>query len=162
MPGSPQPLRLRTGFPGRAGGKDLRAGRACGKALLHRRRRRALEVRRRTHRGRRVEPTHKIYRQAEVLGVKGSCGNFLTRIAAGGKEIEISHGVAIIAVGAASTSPPNTFTARTPGSLPKRIRTMLATDPASAQTLPNIAMIQCVGSREPQTPTAAGCAARLR
>ena len=92
-----------------------------------------------------------IYRQAEVLGVKGSCGNFLTRIAAGGKEIEISHGVAIIAVGGCEYKPSEYLYGQDPRVITqKEFELMLATDPASVKALRNIAMIQCVGSREPE------------
>ena len=47
----------------------------------------------------------KIYREAEVLSVKGSCGNFSTTISAGGKEVEVSHGVAIVATGGQEYKP---------------------------------------------------------
>ncbi|MDR3557446.1 MAG: FAD-dependent oxidoreductase [Syntrophobacteraceae bacterium] len=92
-----------------------------------------------------------IYRQAEVLEVKGSCGNFSTRIAVGGKSVEFSHGVAIIAVGGCEYKPSEYLYDRDGRVVTQNeFERMLAKEPASAQTFRNITMIQCVGSREPE------------
>ncbi len=92
----------------------------------------------------------KIYKEAEVVGVKGSCGNFSTTISAGGNEVEVSHGVAIVATGGQEYKPAEYLYGQNARVVTqKEFELLLATDPASARDWRNVTMIQCVGSREP-------------
>ena len=92
----------------------------------------------------------KIYKEAEVVGVKGSCGNFSTTISAGGKEVEVSHGVAIVATGGQEYKPTEYLYGQNARVVTqKEFELLLATDPAAARDWRNVTMIQCVGSREP-------------
>ncbi len=92
----------------------------------------------------------KIYREAEILNVKGSCGNFSTTINAGGKEVEVSHGVAIVATGGQEYKPAEYLYGQNARVVTqKEFELLLTTDPAAARDWRNVTMIQCVGSREP-------------
>lgn len=92
-----------------------------------------------------------VYKEAEVLSVKGACGNFSTTVSAGGKEVEISHGVGIVATGGQEYKPTEYLYGQNPGVVTqKEFENILATDPGAASSYHNVTMIQCVGSREPE------------
>src|SRR5208337_1469684 len=92
----------------------------------------------------------KIYREAEIQSVKGSSGNFLTTISAGGKEVEVSHGVAIVDTGGQEYKPDEYLYGQNARVVTqKEFELLLATDSAAARDWRNVTMIQCVGSREP-------------
>ena len=91
-----------------------------------------------------------IYKEAEVAGVKGACGNFSTTISTGGKEIEVSHGVGIVATGGEEYKPTEYLCGQNERVITqKEFERLLVNDPASMNAYQNITMIQCVGSREP-------------
>lgn len=93
----------------------------------------------------------KIYREAEVLGIKGSCGAFSTRIGVGGEVVEASHGVTIIATGGCEYKPAEYLYGQNGRVVTqKEFELMLSKGPACVQGFRNVTMIQCVGSREPE------------
>ncbi|SFM44081.1 FAD-dependent oxidoreductase [Thermodesulforhabdus norvegica] len=105
-------------------------------------------------------PLIKLYLRSEIVDVDGFVGNFRTKIrsrkgnGSGSEEvIEISHGVAIIAVGAHELKPEEYRYGDDP-----RIVTHLELDELFRVEDPKLAevgtavFIQCVGSREPNRP----------
>jgi heterodisulfide reductase subunit A-like polyferredoxin len=92
----------------------------------------------------------KIYTEAEVVSVKGACGNFTTSISHNGKEEEIAHGVGIVATGGEEYRPTEYMYGQARNILTqKEFEYLLATDPNAVKAYRNVTMIQCVGSREP-------------
>ncbi|MEN6439883.1 MAG: FAD-dependent oxidoreductase [Syntrophobacter sp.] len=95
-------------------------------------------------------PLITIYREAEVTAVKGSCGNFTSTLSVNGEEVEVSHGVAIVATGGQEYKPTEYLYGQSPRVVTqKEFEHQLVTDPTSAMQYKNVTMIQCVGSREP-------------
>lgn len=95
-------------------------------------------------------PLITIYKEAEVTGVKGACGNLTTTLLVNGKEEEISHGVAIVATGGQEYKPTEYLYGKSPRVITqKEFEHQLVTDPMAAAQYKNVTMIQCVGSREP-------------
>ncbi len=91
-----------------------------------------------------------VYKEAEVVAVKGACGNFSTTISVGGKEVELSHGVGIVATGGQEYRPTEYLYGQNPNVVTqKEFENMLVTDPTAVRAFRNVTMIQCVGSREP-------------
>ncbi|MCE5334637.1 MAG: FAD-dependent oxidoreductase, partial [Desulfobacteraceae bacterium] len=92
----------------------------------------------------------KIYREAEVAAIKGACGNFSTTVKVGGEDIEVSHGVGIVATGGQEFKPTEYLYGQDPRVITqKEFERMLVEDPTAARGFGNVTMIQCVGSREP-------------
>lgn len=99
-------------------------------------------------------PSIKIYFNSRIEEVQGFIGNFKTKISSNGKEpVEIEHGVAVLAVGAAEWKPDVYGYGSDP-----RIRThldmsqaMRTKDPAVLNA-PKTVFIQCVGSRCEERP----------
>ncbi len=96
-------------------------------------------------------PLITVYKEAEVTEVKGACGNFTSTISVGGKEVEVAHGVGIVATGGEEYKPAEYLYGRDPRVVTqKEFERMLAEDADAARRLSNVTMIQCVGSREPE------------
>jgi heterodisulfide reductase subunit A-like polyferredoxin len=92
-----------------------------------------------------------VYKEAEVVSVKGACGNFSTILSVGGKEVEVSHGVGIVATGGREYKPTEYLYGQDRRVLTqKEFEKLLVEDPSAVKNLLNVTMIQCVGSREPE------------
>ena len=92
-----------------------------------------------------------VHKEAEVVSIKGACGNFSTILSVGGKEVEVSHGVGIVAVGGREYKPAEYLYGQDERVLTqKEFEKLLVEDPSAAKNLLNVTMIQCVGSREPE------------
>jgi len=87
---------------------------------------------------------------AEIVSVDGYVGNFSTRVKAKYRERVIEHGVAVIAVGAQELKPEEYLYGKN-----ERVMTQLeleeriGTSDASLNAIESLAMIQCVGCRQP-------------
>lgn len=91
-----------------------------------------------------------VYKNSTVKECKGFIGNFKSIIDNNGGDIEIEHGAAIIAVGANESKQDEYLYGKN-----KKVHTqleleeLLEKDPDFAESLNEVVMIQCVGSREP-------------
>ena len=92
-----------------------------------------------------------VFTKAAIEDIRGSVGNFKTRLAANGKTEELEHGVVIVATGAKGYKPEEYLYGQddrviTQGGLEKRLAlsggTGIDTEPGT------VVMIQCVGSRD--------------
>lgn len=98
-------------------------------------------------------PLIEVHLNSEVKAVKGFVGNFVTTIATEGRETDVEHGAAIIAIGGHSFKPKEYLYGENP-----RIMLALEMDQALREKNPLVmnaktaVFIQCVGSREPERP----------
>ncbi len=92
-----------------------------------------------------------VHKEAEVISIKGACGNFSTVLSVGGKEVEVNHGVGIVATGGREYKPTEYLYGQDKRVLTqKEFEKLLVEDPSAVRDLSNVTMIQCVGSREPE------------
>jgi heterodisulfide reductase subunit A len=92
-----------------------------------------------------------VHKEAEVVSIKGACGNFSTIISAGGKDVEVSHGVGIVATGGREYKPTEYLYGQDERVLTqKEFEKLLVQNPSAVKDIENVTMIQCVGSREPE------------
>jgi heterodisulfide reductase subunit A2 len=96
-------------------------------------------------------PLITVYTEAEVTGITGACGNFTTTLAVGGSTRDVDHGVVFVATGAEEYKPEEYYYGKTQKVMTqKEFEKFLATSPEQAKKINSVAMIQCVGSREPE------------
>ncbi len=94
-----------------------------------------------------------IHLNSEVTNVKGFVGNFTSTIAAEGREVDVEHGAAVIAIGGHSYKPQEYLYGENP-----RVMLSLEMDQALREQNPLLneaktaVFIQCVGSRIPERP----------
>jgi len=98
------------------------------------------------------EPLITVYLEAEVAETLGACGDFSTRILVKDEAAEIRHGVTIIATGGEEYSPVEYHYEDHPRVISqKEFESLLFNAPEEAAKWRNVVMIQCVGSREPES-----------
>ena len=98
-------------------------------------------------------PEIAVFTGAEVKSVDGYLGNFRSVISAAGKETQYEHGVVIVAVGAAESRPAEyLYGSQDRVVTQKELEERLALHPEEIKQYRNVAMIQCVGSRNPERP----------
>jgi heterodisulfide reductase subunit A len=95
------------------------------------------------------------YTGATIEEIKGSVGNFKTKIATNGKTVEIEHGVVIVATGAKEYKPEEYLYGLdkrviTQSELEKRLA--LSGNTGIDEKPDTVVMIQCVGSRHDKRP----------
>lgn len=96
-------------------------------------------------------PLVTVLRRTEVTGISGSCGNFAISLSVNGTSREAAAGVIVVATGGEEYKPNEYLYGRHPAVMTqKEFEYMLVTDPEKAKTFRRVAMIQCVGSREPE------------
>jgi heterodisulfide reductase subunit A-like polyferredoxin len=94
-----------------------------------------------------------VNKEAEVVSLTGSCGNFSTTISAKDQTLSISHGVVLAATGGEEYKPSEHLYGQHPAVVTqKEFESLLVTQPDKASKLTRVSMIQCVGSREPENP----------
>ncbi len=94
-----------------------------------------------------------VHKEAEVVSLTGSCGNFSTTISAENQTLTISHGVVLAATGGEEYKPSDNLYGQHPAVVTqKEFESLLVTQPDKASKLTRVSMIQCVGSREPENP----------
>ncbi|MBW2122175.1 MAG: FAD-dependent oxidoreductase [Deltaproteobacteria bacterium] len=102
-------------------------------------------------------PRVQIFTGARVERIEGFVGNFKTTLRiAGGKTIELEHGVVILATGANQQTPGEYLYGQDDRILTQReLESILEDDPSrlmSREGYPTVCMIQCVGSRDEKHP----------
>jgi heterodisulfide reductase subunit A len=98
-------------------------------------------------------PNIDMYLESEVCAVEGSVGNFLSKIRQNGSEIEVPHGIAIIAAGAGEYEPTEYLYGKDSRVITQReLEEGMAQNHPDLEKIKSVVMIQCVGSREEQRP----------
>jgi len=98
-------------------------------------------------------PKIEVHLNSEITNVKGFVGNFVSTIATEGRQKDVEHGAAIIAIGGHSYKPKEYFYGENP-----RVMLSLEMDQALRDKNPLVTdaksavFIQCVGSRIPERP----------
>jgi heterodisulfide reductase subunit A len=93
------------------------------------------------------------YLNAEITKVEGFVGNFTTTIVSNGKEIELVHGVTIIATGATELKPDEYLYGTDPRVITSlELDRMFITKDKTLKEADTCVFIQCVGSRIPERP----------
>ncbi len=98
-------------------------------------------------------PQIAVFLNSEISNVTGFVGNFVSTIRTEGRETDVEHGAAIIAIGGHSYKPKEYLYKENP-----RVMLTLEMDQALREKNPLVtgaksaAFIQCVGSREPERP----------
>jgi heterodisulfide reductase subunit A len=98
-------------------------------------------------------PKINVHLNSEIADVQGFVGNFTSTIASEGRQTEVEHGAAVIAIGGHSYKPKEYLYKENP-----RVLLSLEMDKALREKDPLVmnaksaVFIQCVGSREPQRP----------
>jgi len=97
------------------------------------------------------QPLITVFTEAQVTSITGSCGNFSSTVSVAGESRTISHGVVVAATGGQEYQPTEYLYGRHPAVITqKEFETLLVSEPDRAKQLKRVAMIQCVGSREPE------------
>jgi heterodisulfide reductase subunit A len=92
-----------------------------------------------------------VYKNTQVTECKGFIGDFKSKLACNGEEVEIEHGAAIIATGASESRPAEYLFGQNDRVLTQlQLEERLHENPEFAKKLNEVVMIQCVGSREPE------------
>lgn len=95
----------------------------------------------------------KVYKKAQLKTATGSVGSFTSQIDAGGQELSLNYGVAVVATGAKEYKPSEYLYGQD-----KRVMTHLEfealakNNPGALKNVKNVAFIQCVGSRDNERP----------
>ncbi len=98
-----------------------------------------------------TQPLITIHKEAQVRSISGSCGNFSSAISVKGQSRTLSHGVVVAATGGQEYQPSEYLYGKHPRVITqKEFETLLVSEPDKARQLQRVAMIQCVGSREPE------------
>jgi heterodisulfide reductase subunit A-like polyferredoxin len=92
-----------------------------------------------------------VCRETQVLSISGSCGDFSAMLSQNGKSQTISHGVVVVATGGQEHMPAEYLYRQHPGVITqKEFEKLLNSETDKVRQLQRVAMIQCVGSREPE------------
>ncbi|MCK5423572.1 MAG: CoB--CoM heterodisulfide reductase iron-sulfur subunit A family protein, partial [Deltaproteobacteria bacterium] len=90
-----------------------------------------------------------VYKEAEVVDYSGHVGNFKSKIRCGGKEIELEHGIVIVATGGEEYKPEEYHYGKSDKIVTQReLEDKIARGNGELKELKEVVMIQCVGSRE--------------
>jgi heterodisulfide reductase subunit A len=93
-----------------------------------------------------------VYLESEVIETKGACGDFTSTIMTRDQSVTIPHGVAIVATGGEEYTPNEYEYGNHPRIVTqKEFESILAKNPEDTKNWNHIVMIQCVGSREPES-----------
>ena len=88
-------------------------------------------------------PNIDVHLKSEVSGVEGSVGNFKSTIRQNGTEEQVSHGIAIIATGAAEYEPTEYLYGKDPRVITQQsLEEMIAEDRPEIKNLKSVVMIQ--------------------
>ncbi|RLC65437.1 MAG: 4Fe-4S ferredoxin, partial [Chloroflexi bacterium] len=90
-----------------------------------------------------------VYKEAEVVDCSGHVGNFKSKIRCEGKEIELEHGIVIVATGGEEYKPEEYHYGKSDRIITQReLEDKIAHGNGELKGLKEVVMIQCVGSRE--------------
>jgi heterodisulfide reductase subunit A len=97
------------------------------------------------------QPLITVLKEAQVVSITGSCGAYTSSISVNDQSQTISHGVVVVATGGQEHKPAEYLYGQHPRVITqKEFEDLLHSDPEKAKQLQRVAMIQCVGSREPE------------
>jgi len=97
------------------------------------------------------QPLITVYKEAQVVSITGSCGNYTSNISVKDQSQAISHGVVVVATGGQEHKPAEYLYGQHPRVITqKEFEDLLNSEPDKAKQLQQVVMIQCVGSREPE------------
>ncbi|MFO7740507.1 MAG: FAD-dependent oxidoreductase [Desulfatiglandaceae bacterium] len=100
-----------------------------------------------------ADPSITVMTETVVKENKGFAGNFRTTVQQNGKNIDIAHGVTLLAPGGDPVRPSEYLYGRHKHAyLWSEISDKMIQDPSSIETAGTAVFIQCVGSREPERP----------
>ena len=92
-----------------------------------------------------------VHTEAQIRSISGSCGDFSSTVSVKGVSQTVSHGVVVVATGGEEYKPTEYLYGRHPRVMTqKEFENLLETQPDRATQFKRVAMIQCVGSREPE------------
>ncbi|MEA1964129.1 MAG: FAD-dependent oxidoreductase, partial [Candidatus Aerophobetes bacterium] len=95
----------------------------------------------------------KVYKNAHIKDVEGYVGNFTTTITQQNEEIELEHGVVVVATGAKESKPKEYLYGEDERVVTQlELEEMLSRPNSKIPSLNTIVMIQCVGSRDDERP----------
>jgi heterodisulfide reductase subunit A len=98
-------------------------------------------------------PRVHLHLESALSAVEGSVGNFTSVIRRNGTAKEVTHGIVIVATGAAEYRPTEYLYGQHPRVLTQReLEQWMANDRTELEKLKSVVMIQCVGSREEARP----------
>jgi heterodisulfide reductase subunit A len=98
------------------------------------------------------QPLITVHKEARLTALAGSCGNFSSTISVKDESRSISHGVVVAATGGQEYQPTEYLYGQHPAVMTqKEFETLLVSEPDRARQIKRLTMIQCVGSREPET-----------
>jgi heterodisulfide reductase subunit A-like polyferredoxin len=103
----------------------------------------------------RVEDTDNIdiYTGADIVGFSGHVGKFHTQLLSGDREVELEHGVLIMATGGIEHTPTEYLYGEDPRVMTQvELEGRLADDDLAFDSPKTVVMIQCVGSRDEDNP----------
>ncbi|MGD9085917.1 MAG: CoB--CoM heterodisulfide reductase iron-sulfur subunit A family protein [Desulfobacterales bacterium] len=96
------------------------------------------------------QPLITVCKETQVVSISGSCGNFTSTISQNGQSQTITHGVVVVATGGMEHIPTEYLYGQHSGVITqKEFEKLLNSNPDRARQFKRVAMIQCVGSREP-------------
>jgi heterodisulfide reductase subunit A len=99
------------------------------------------------------DPAIKVHLGAHITRVDGFVGNFTTEISANSSPLIISHGVCVLATGAASYRPDEYLYEKHPAVLTHlELDALFKKDDPLLAEMENVVFIQCVGSRDERRP----------
>ena len=94
-----------------------------------------------------------VYTEAEIKSVEGSVGKFKTTIGSGEVEMELEHGIVIVATGAQEYRSDEYLYGTDERVITQReLEDRIANHPGKVKNYEKIVMIQCVGSRDDERP----------
>ena len=97
------------------------------------------------------QPLITVNTETQVESITGSCGNFTSTLSRKGQSLTISHGVVVVATGGQEHTPSEYLYGQHPQVITqKEFEELLNSEPDKARQFKRVAMIQCVGSREPE------------
>ncbi|MEW6751489.1 MAG: FAD-dependent oxidoreductase [Candidatus Latescibacterota bacterium] len=99
------------------------------------------------------EPRISVYTDADIIAFSGHVGHFRTRILTGAREVELEHGVVIVATGGVEHRPEEYLYGQDARVLTQTELERRLADGGPAFDAPRqVVMIQCVGSRDDEHP----------
>ncbi|MEW6026344.1 MAG: FAD-dependent oxidoreductase [Planctomycetota bacterium] len=101
------------------------------------------------------EPLLKVYKNAQLVKIDGSIGNYKSEIQYGGKTEEIQHGVVVVAIGGVEAKPASYLYGQNKNIITQLQLEQKLSDGAQRSTLNaqrSVVMIQCVECRDAEHP----------
>jgi len=100
-----------------------------------------------------ASPLIHVYTNAEIARIEGFIGNYKTTVKTPGEEVQLEHGVVIVATGAYEMETSEYLHGQSPNVITQRkLEKMIVEGDEQVKKSASVVMIQCVGSRTPERP----------